>query len=751
VRFTVLAAPGSDAGEARTRASAVVDVAGADAVAAAARAAADPYLLVLRPGARLQTGSLGGVRAVLERGVGVLGGAAYTGGWRHYGWMLAPATASPLPFEALAIQVPASESGSDAQVRGPIDVPAPGMVLAERTLLLERLPDEPLAAWLELAARARAAGREVLCLPSFACSMPPEGGDDRGRLTALRLLAQARPELVGHARLPAGAARRIVEREVRFEGGLRRRLRIPLPPVTVLLHGEGAERSVRRARELPAVVAAHAVGDPAEALRTELRVRGDRSVLVVDTESLPDPDALADLAQRLEDAPYVAAVAPSAAALEGSCVLLAAGRFPLHLQPVGPTLVDALRGFLGGAETLGRAVRATGHVMPERLPPPRRLVRLAFVASSAPEILRTCLDAAHASTRPGDEFVAIVPTAAETARRILEANALARIELDDADPLLSDATNRALADGPGLTFLLGDDVLVTSETLDRLRAAFDRIPGLGAALPAVPAAAGGEGIHDVTYADLQQMRGQAVARGREHARDCTPIDVAVTPAIVLAREALDAVGGLDPALGPTRRGIADLVLRIRAAGYAVVRCDDTLVHRFDADASRSAIAVADALQPFVSAPDRAVIARGFDPSERIPFVRNAPSTAAAPTAAVVLPVGDAAELERAIAFVATAAAALTAADPLRLDVVIDGEVPTAVAAARIRAVLAERATPLAQSVAVRIERVDDLAAWRGQCDPALRWYVAAGHARTALDADEAVTAAALATLVRATR
>jgi hypothetical protein len=751
VRFTILAAPGSDPGEARARASTVVDVGDPAELAAAARAASDPYLLLLAAGARPLPGAFGALRTALEGGATVVGGATHSEVWRHYGWMLAPSPTGPLPFEAIPIVVPHGEAGAETHLRGPIDVPARGMLLAERTLLLEPLPAEPLAALVELGARARAAGGQVVCLPAFACVAPAEDGDDRGRLTALRALADVRPELVGHARLPVGVRRRIVEREVRFDGGLRRRLRIPLPPLTVLVHGDGAERAARRARELPSVVSARAVEDPAEALRAELRVRGDRNVLVTDAARLPTPDALADLVERLEDAPFVAAAAPDAGALRGACVLLSAGRFPAHLEPSGTSLDAALESLLREAEAIGRAVRAPGHRAADRPARAPRAARVVFLAASSPEILRTSLDAAVATLRSGDEFVAVCATAHETARRMLETNPLVRVELDAADPLLADGANRALADGPGLVFLIADDVLVTTGTLDRLRAAFARIPALGAALPAVPAAAGGEGVHAVSYTDLAEMRLLAERRERDLARDCAPIDLAVTPAIAIAREALDAVGGIDPAFGPTQRGIADLVARIRAAGYTVVRCDDTLVHRFDVAASHNPAAAANAQQPLVAAPDRATLARGFDPARRVPFVRPAPAATVTIAQGIVLPVGDEPELERALAYLAAAAAAFSVADPICVYVVLDGALPTAPAVARIRSVLTGGGRPLAESVSVRLERSVDLAGWRERTEPGLRLVAAAGFERTALAGLEQVAPAALGTLLRAAR
>ncbi|MGD1066623.1 MAG: hypothetical protein ABR975_07385, partial [Vulcanimicrobiaceae bacterium] len=289
--------------------------------------------------------------------------------------------------------------------------------------------------------------------------------------------------------------------------------------------------------------------------------------------------------------------------------------------------------------------------------------------------------------------------------------------------------------------------------LDHLRAAFARIPALGAAVPSIPESAstvGGEAVADVGYTDLADMRAQAEQRGRTFARDATPIEVAATPAIVFAREALDAVGGIDPLLGPTRRGIADLIVRVRAAGYAVVRCEDTLAHRFDPSTSRNPAAAADVVQPLITIPDRSAQARGFEPVRRVPFERD-PLAPADVRCVVILPVADEGELERALVYLGALAARFDARTPLRADVVIDGELQLPLVTARVRVALVAGGRPVTDALAVRVERVQDLHAWREQMAADVRVVVAAGLPREAFTDVEACTAEALDALVAALR
>ncbi|MEA2688828.1 MAG: hypothetical protein QOD51_1435, partial [Candidatus Eremiobacteraeota bacterium] len=384
-----------------------------------------------------------------------------------------------------------------------------------------------------------------------------------------------------------------------------------------------------------------------------------------------------------------------------------------------------------------------------------RNATIIFAAASLPEVLRLTLTAVVEGSHSGDELVAVCAANAATTRRIVASYPQVRIEDDAVDPLLADATNRALgAANRELVVFVADDALLPSGALDRLRAAFARIPALGAAFPAVPGASGGEGVTDVEYADIATLRALAEHRALERARDAEPIDIAVSPVLAVAREALQAVGGIDPAHGPTRRGIADLVLRLRAAGYAVVRCDDALVHRFDPALSHNPAAAADLQQP-VPAPEPAAIARGFDPARRVPFVRaaRADSTTAlspaggAPSHAIAVPISGPAELERAAVFLAAAVRAFDAASPVRVHLLLDGTVAPAAAVARVRPVLAASGKAMDDTLAVRIERVADLAAWRAGIEPGVRVVVAAGHERDALGAHGRVTPSDLAQLL----
>jgi len=681
---------------------------------------AAPSAVLVGPGVVPAAGALDAARALAHGDDALAGGPLADGELTLFGWMLAPEPFGPVRFTLNAVAAPRGEPAG--ALAGEIDVVAPGVVVVPRALLGEALPADAVAAMVELAARARDAGRRVRVDAALAADATESvvQGDDRGRNAALRDVAERRPSAAGAHRLPAGVRARFVEREIRLGGGRRIRALVARPPLTRLIHGP--------------------FDDAAPALRSELRVRGDRYVLVAARDAVPDDATLDALVEALESGPHVAAAAPDAASLEGRCVLLAAGRFPMHLDAAGTTLAGALRTLLDGACALRRSVRVPGMraaAVPPSLPP-RRSASAVILVASAPEVTRITLDAALAALPPCTDAAAVCASGAATARRMLGAYPGMRIEIDDADPLLTGALNRALGAARGdVVYLLADDVLLPPATLERLAAAFARIPALGAACAAVPGAALGEGVIDVEYPDLKAMRAIAERRERERAREAEPIDVAGTPAIAFAREALRAAGGIDPAFGPTRRGIADLVLRVRRAGYAVVRCDDTLVHRFDAGASRSAIALADRDETAPPAPAPQLLARGLAPHERIPFVALAPAPPeSAPSDAagcvLALPVADAAELRRAARMLGAAASAFGAGDPIRVAVLLDGTVSAAEAAAALRPVLAGCGRAMSETIAVRVEREPDAAAWRARLGEDVRLVAVAGLGRAAL-------------------
>jgi hypothetical protein len=181
----------------------------------------------------------------------------------------------------------------------------------------------------------------------------------------------------------------------------------------------------------------------------------------------------------------------------------------------------------------------------------------------------------------------------------------------------------------------------------------------------------------------------------------------------------------------------------------VVRCDDTLVHRFDAASSRNPASAADLVQPLITVPDRAAQTRGFDPGRRIPFECQ-PTAPTDARCVVIVPVADEGEFERALAYVSALATRFDARTPLCAEILVDGDLQLPLLAARLRVALVAGGRAVADAVAVRIERVHDLRAWRDTVPADVQLVVAAGHRREAFADVDARSADTLDAFVRAT-
>lgn len=760
--WTVLASADVASSAAEAFGANVVVVGDRRELADAARRASTAHVVVMESGVRPRAGAANGLAGALGEAL-VVGGRSVRGHEDHYGWMLAPARFGVVPFEPTPIVTPTAERGAADLVRGEIDAASPGLLVADRALLLEPLPDDPLAAMIELGARARERGGRVVCRPAFAYDAPRFDADDRGSAAALAALARARPALRGVHRDVAAVRRRGIVRETRLGGGGRALVRRPLPPVTILTHG------ARAAAKAPAAVtpalARHAhVAEPAAALARELERRGDRYVLVAEGSRLPAPDAFDALVERLEASEHVAAVAPDAASLSGACVLLAVSRLPQHVVPAGDTLGAALATLYAAARDCGRIVLPAA---PGVVTPPRRAlsVEAVFLTGSKPEVTRNALDALL--TTAGDaRIVGVVSAAAETRATLLRSYPTIETIEDPGDPLLGAALSVALGEvRSDLVFVCADDVLPPPETVAALAATFARIPALGAAFPRANGTGAQEELHEVTYRSLEEMKQFAAARLEAFARDTERIDDAAIPAFVASVAALRAVGGIDEKLGPTRWGIADLVLRLRAGGYDVVRCDDVYVHRFSvAESANPAAIPAPAVErefrrrwglpqlgPFGERERAAAIAAGFDAGRHAGFRGRgtlAAAAVAAPRIVVAVPVGDEAELQRAEAFLRRAIPALDAGDRVDVAVLLDGDVAPADVTARLRALFASDPRPLEQTPNVRVLRADS-SSWPPP--DGVRLFVAAGHEREDLPGAERIDGSRIATLKHAAR
>ena len=311
---------------------------------------------------------------------------------------------------------------------------------------------------------------------------------------------------------PPGARERLIGRETRIAGNIRGYDRRPYPPVSLLIvGGHVAPKTMTALRQTSgaADVAVIAPGDGAE-LGRRLSRTGDRYLLVVEAGHTFARAEFVELVERLEVSGRHGLARAAPAPAFGS-VAFHPGRTPALSLPatsVAGVIEEAVHRL---PEWRFFAVGPRGTIVPRPLPPLAKPQSLAFVvlAASRPGVTRQAFDALSQAVGTR-RIVAIIPSGAATARKVLSAWPETTIVEDDVDPNLGVSLNRILAGiTTDLVLITRDDTQVPRVGVARMMAAFARIPGLGAVGPRVNGGELPEGLADVQYRDLTDMEGFA--------------------------------------------------------------------------------------------------------------------------------------------------------------------------------------------------------------------------------------------------
>jgi hypothetical protein len=253
--------------------------------------------------------------------------------------------------------------------------------------------------------------------------------------------------------------------------------------------------------------------------------------------------------------------------------------------------------------------------------------------------------------------------------------------------------------------------------VQRLHDAFGRIPGLGAAVPRVNAPELAEALTGMSYRDLNDMEGFADRRAAQYARESQLVPLSAAPVLMIARPALERIGGFDPALAFTRFGIVDFTRRLTLANLPLARCDDAYAHLFDPEASGSLLAASDTAPALATIYERRWRERSaFDPErDRVPLSAAAATRSAAaarPALTVLVPIADEPEWEKVRAAVSALATSFTIEDPIEIAIGVDGTFNVHRAARALHELLIAAPVPLERTLNVRVEPVADLTVWR---------------------------------------
>ncbi|MBV8151500.1 MAG: hypothetical protein JOY59_08085, partial [Candidatus Eremiobacteraeota bacterium] len=269
-----------------------------------------------------------------------------------------------------------------------------------------------------------------------------------------------------------------VDFETPARGAIRRAVRLPLgqheihaialPPVELIVVGDGDVNPWRAATEVKIARVRDGRGDGFKLLREALRTRADRYLAVVDA-GLPPPERW--LERMLVD---LESAANTCAVRERGRTLIALGRIPLdvHLPASAASLDAALEAFLREASTRGRVVRGTSFA-PVSTSEPRSAApstSVIVLAHSTENIHEYAFDKLYGGDLETDYHV-VVPTARpELLARLRNYSTLDVIA--DESRNFARGLNAALARSRGdLIALIADDFYPSADWLDILRGA----------------------------------------------------------------------------------------------------------------------------------------------------------------------------------------------------------------------------------------------------------------------------------------
>jgi GT2 family glycosyltransferase len=355
-------------------------------------------------------------------------------------------------------------------------------------------------------------------------------------------------------------------------------------------------------------------------------VRGDRYVVFIETSTHVGAMWLNDLVDAVEfgsdvcaatviPPPYGAPVSPLGA--DARCTLVAPSRLLQHLRidAERTTLHGALAEWIGSGVASGRGVRIArrfdGRVAPAVAPDPafERIHGLTIEQFCAPDPLRL---EALMQPRAFAPFASIVmlswnaPEYTELAVRSIREHTdmpyeiiivdngshpetVARLQAIDGVRLILNAENTGFAHGcnQGIAasrgthvVILNNDVVVTDGWLANLLDAHRRNPLVGISAPRSNRIAGNQQLASASYPGLEEMHRFAAERARTHRGQVYETDRAIGFCLCIAREVIDEVGGFDERFGLGNFEDDDLSIRVRAAGYLIVVCEDVFIHHF---------------------------------------------------------------------------------------------------------------------------------------------------------------------------
>jgi GT2 family glycosyltransferase len=417
-----------------------------------------------------------------------------------------------------------------------------------------------------------------------------------------------------------------------------------MPPTTVIVHGEASAdssafmRMVRDNRlsaekvlwlaggQIPEGCArSTAEQSPLAAVRALLDERSDRYFAFADTGTKLQPGWLDELANAIEYGSEVVAativtdetsIPLEPCASDARCSLLNARSLPLHVRFGEVDTIDgAIVDLTWQAVRLGLGVR--GLRMPQvRLAspkddptftkrydleydqlrradvgrmesacvdpvPPPTMASIVMLSWNAPEYTKMAVESIRAFTHSPYEIVIVDNGSGPETQAVLRNLQDISIIYNSANAGFAHGCNQGISAARGTHIvLLNNDVIVTEGWLENLLDAHRRDPLVGVSAPRSNRIEGHQQINPLSYDSMEAMHRFAASRTREFAGVHYRTNRAIGFCLCIARVVIDQIGGIDTRYGIGNFEDDDFCIRVKAAGYQIVVCEDVFIHHF---------------------------------------------------------------------------------------------------------------------------------------------------------------------------
>ena len=216
-------------------------------------------------------------------------------------------------------------------------------------------------------------------------------------------------------------------------------------------------------------------------------------------------------------------------------------------------------------------------------PPLTSIIILTF---NQIEYTKACLASIVDHTQAPYEIILVDNGSTDGTRAFLvdyaKTHAQCAVILNDENRGFAGGNNQGIEKAQGdYILLLNNDVLVTQGWLARLIAHMETYPDIGMLGPMSNSVSGPQLVEQVPYGnDMEKMQAFAIDFAHAHAGQTQDVLRLVGYCLLLKREVVDLIGGLDENYGSGNFEDDDLCLRSAIAGFRHVIARDVFVHHF---------------------------------------------------------------------------------------------------------------------------------------------------------------------------